>query len=277
MHKARYRQRRGRTRPRRPIISAHGIAAILCLAGCAGTPDQTARTGATDASATTPPTKPCHPAELASLKEAERLFHPLNESNADDQLRLTVQHAQGDKSRWRVTREVVAGEEGAANNSKVKSWREQTYVLLPDGSIALEREVNKDDSVIVQFDPPMVVYPSTLSPTAKDTAGFSQSFHVRVHPIDDETKIKVEGPGTQEITYVSDTLGESDHKQVPVFELLSVSVFDFGGPKSRNETTQWLATGVGVVRESRIETTKLLGVQIRENKESWALPSFNIK
>jgi len=38
-----------------------------------------------------------------------------------------------------------------------------------------------------------------------------------------------------------------------------------------NETRQWLVDGVGIVGEKREERTKLLGVQIRLNREAWVL------
>ncbi|MBC7773242.1 MAG: hypothetical protein H7210_12155 [Pyrinomonadaceae bacterium] len=259
--------------PGRSLV--HLIVVLLPLAGCASNESKSPGADAASDATMVTPSKPCPVAQLADLKAQSVLFRS-SDADSSRQLRITIRPLDA-AGGWVVTREVFEPVRGDASEGKIVSWREQTLIALEDGSVALKREINKDDAVIVDFDPPMVVYPATLPSSAGDAPGFTQTFHVTVHPMKDERKIKVQGPGTQEITYVGDAPGTLDGKSVTTAHVRSVFVSDFGGPKSRNETSQWLAPGQGLVKESRRETTKLLGVQIRENKEAWILPSFLLR
>lgn len=249
---------------------------LLLLTGCAGNPNQEPAPDAAAATGDISPSTPCAPASLATLETPTLVYHSAL-ADSPSQLRVTVRPLPDGAAGRTVTREAFTPAATSAHTIKVTGWREQTLLNADDGSLALSHEINKDDDVTVDFDPPMVVYPATLTPTLDNTPGFVQSFHVTVHPISKPGKTKVHGPGTQEITYLGDSPATLDGAPVTAVRLRSVFTSDFGGPKTRSETTQWLVAGRGVVKETRTETTRLLGVQIRDNSEAWTLPTFRLK
>jgi hypothetical protein len=145
--------------------------------------------------------------------------------------------------------------------------RTLTQVVLPDGSLATLREVNRADRVIVDFDPPLVVYPAHLA------AGeaLEQKFRMIVHPIKDETKVQQQGDAKQTIRYEGHERIQTPLGVLDSFKMVATLEADLGGPQVLNETQEWLAPGIGVVASKEKERTTLLGVRVRANDRWWVV------
>lgn len=202
---------------------------------------------------------------------------------------------------WLITREITP------SDGKHNTMRIQTWVRNTDGSIALTREENFVESVIVVFDPPMVIYPARLertstatqpaTPTDSTTStsepspstpatpppGFTQTTFVTVHPMNDPTKVRVKGPATQHIWYEGEeapplaTTTTNNSTQTPrshttpASRLRSRCEIDFGVSRSINETVEWLRPNAGVIHEWRHERAFALAVKLRDQLEQWTL------
>ena len=207
---------------------------------------------------------------------------------------------------WIVTREVEATSEGSVD-AKHPNRRVQTWVELADGSIALSHEENHEEQVIVDFEPPMVIYPASLTRVggsrassapgeARATgasvgsdapAGFTQKTFVTVHPMERPDKVRVKGPATQQIWYEGDEtppgaavpgadqaagggVGSVASPAVPAARVRSRCEIDFGVSRSVNESIVWISESIGVMHEWRSERAFALAVRGRDKTEEWA-------
>jgi hypothetical protein len=148
--------------------------------------------------------------------------------------------------------------------------RTVTMVRLEDGSLAISREVNRAEKVIVEFDPPLVVYPVKL------TAGepFEQKLRMIVHPINDATKVQNQGDAKQTIRYEGTERIQTPLGMLDTIKTVATLEADLGGPQVVNETQEWLAKGIGVVAIKEMERTTLFGVRVRANNEWWVVDSL---
>lgn len=190
---------------------------------------------------------------------------------------------------WIVTREVEATSEENAE-AKHPNRRVQTWVELADGSIALSHEENHEEQVIVDFEPPMVIYPAALrrvggssapgaaratgaSVGSDASAGFTQKTFVTVHPMERPDKVRVKGPATQQIWYEGDETPPGaavPGAGVPAARVRSRCEIDFGVSRSVNESIVWISESIGVVHEWRSERAFALAVRVRDKTEEWA-------
>lgn len=203
---------------------------------------------------------------------------------------------------WIVTRNVSTPGDSSSGATLI-SRRVQTIVQDADGSIGLAREENFDDDVIVEFVPPLLIYPARIglsrpapatqqdgaveSPAAAFDSTIEQESFVTVHPMKHPERVRVKGPAKQKIWYegmetppkavepaetasiaVEPGAGRDEE---PAARLRSVCEIDLGVSRSVNETIVWIRQGRGVVHEWRRERTEALGVKIREKTEEWEL------
>ncbi len=183
--------------------------------------------------------------------------------------------ADGSELAWEVRRWLIAGKGKEGGEGEGRPKTQETFVLTADGSVALAESVNHGESVVVVFEPPMVVAPAGLTPGES----FTQQVRMSVYPIgSDRQTPQTAGDATQEVTYVGDERirtpapGPEDGAW-PSRHLRSVLTVQLGPAQVRNELHQWLVDGVGIVSEQRHEVTSFAGVPVRNNLERWALLS----
>jgi len=256
-------------------LYAAGSAIAIGLAGCGSSASSVPAPTDTPAVNADADSAAAAPAEVASMSAEPFARLYLAEATGSTSVLLISRTAQGDspEKHWLVRREIFKSIEDAGTRSAAASWREQILVQLPDGSIALKQERNGDDNVVVAFDPPMVLFPPTIQRATIEgdtlAPGFTQNLYVKVHPMKDETKIRVQGPATQNIFFEGEETVVVSGTPITATRIRRVFAPDFGTTTSVNESVEWLAPGIGVIREIRSERTKVLGVQIRNNQESW--------
>ncbi len=182
---------------------------------------------------------------------------------------------------WTVTRQ--SHPHNTEPHDKLTSHRVQTWLELPDGSIALSREVNHDESVIVDFDPPMVIFPARIARSDASTdapPGFTQQTFVTVHPMNKPEKVRVKGPATQRIWYDGfESPPASSTMLHPAARLRATCEIDFGVSRSTNHTITHLHPTLGVLHELRRELAVAFTVTVRDTTEEWSAttPDFTIK
>lgn len=188
--------------------------------------------------------------------EAVKVYRAMGEEAG----RLRVERVTGgiDGGGWMV-RETVEMESGRPR------VRELMLERLGDGSIALRREVNRGERVIVDFEPSLVIYPAKLTPGET----FEQNVRMTVHPISDPERVQTQGDATQRITWEGGERIATPTGERECVKLVAVFEADLGGPQVVNETQEWLADGAGVVAMKKMERTTLLGVRVRANSEWW--------
>jgi len=257
---------------RSPVpVATVALSGMLLLGGCADQTKTSAGGEAMAASEIGPANEIVEPAPLADLagpKDRVRTYRSVlpNDSHT---LRVTSSPASdGDSTAWIVTFDVMEGGGGASAAAKPQR-REQHMRVLEDGSVALVREINHPDEVIVDFEPPLVIFPASLPPSNGEAPGYTQSLHVTVHPMSDETKVKVEGPATNRIWLIAQQNVMLNKSPVSATRVHAELNFDFGGTKVSNDQVAWYAPNMGLIREERLERTTLLGVRIRKNSEAW--------
>lgn len=201
-----------------------------------------------------------------------------------DRLRVRIDAAPGEESvgeRWVVTRETLA----ADGTAKRRGRRVQVWVRGADGSISLAEETNEQEQVIVRFEPAMVIYPARIGVSERAAAqsvesdgsndvspGVVQATYVRVHPMKNPERIRVEGPATQRVWYEGrETVQAADRaaRTRTVERIRSVCEIDFGVSRSVNESVVWIDEREGVAREWRRERASALGVNVRDKTEEW--------
>lgn len=144
---------------------------------------------------------------------------------------------------------------------------DQIWVRDQAGSVALAEEVNYVEAVEVVFDPPLVTLPVDLGTDEP----FVQDLTMTVHPMGDRSRVRSSGRLRQTVT-----LEGRCRVAVPAggFEAARVRqefVAALKPAEVTNLTESWMVEGLGRVAEFRVETTRVLGVQIRSNREDWVL------
>jgi hypothetical protein len=267
----------------RTVCVAAGIGVLWLgfgLAGCGSRPadasgevvtgSQPARALASGPFRVEPLTTPAEPirADAASVEVVHRVELLSWESDGPrPQRRLLIERDERDPgaASWTVTR--TALQRVGGGNDEASPLRSDTYVLTPEGHVAIAEEFNRDESVEVVFEPAMVVMPRDLAPGTP----FTQDFDVKVYPGGKgRTMLKSSGPGshTIELTGLWRVTLAGDG-QVEARGVRSVFRADFSPAKVVNTTEQWFVDGVGVIAERRHERTTVFGVPIRESFETW--------
>jgi hypothetical protein len=156
-------------------------------------------------------------------------------------------------------RKEMAGEKGVE--------RELTMRQDADGSIALVREVNHAERVIVDFTPALVVYPAQLG----EGETFEQRLRMTVHPMSNPERVQAEGEVVQRVRWEGTERIPTPGGELEASKLVSTFEANLGGPQVLNETQEWLVAGVGVAALKKMEKTTLLGVRVRANSEWWVV------
>lgn len=160
-----------------------------------------------------------------------------------------------------MVRERQEGEDGKAIE------RELTMEVSEDGSLTLRREVNRAERVIVDFDPPMIVYPANLA-----TGGsIEQKVRMTVHPLNSPDRVQAQGDATQHLRCEGREKISTPSGEMDTVKLVSTLRADLGGPQVVNETQEWFSHTGGIVAIKRMERTTMLGVRVRANSEWWVI------
>lgn len=157
-----------------------------------------------------------------------------------DSFELTREAAERFNAAW-------ADHEGEA---RTDFWR-----VEDDGSIVLCAVIDRSDQAISLFDPPLLLYPATLSPG--DTAGSESS--MKVIDLGNPEKTKESGTATRTIEYVGD---ESIRTALGTFNALKLTVRFEADLRLANAVriiTQYLVPEIGLVAEDSEERVDVLG------------------
>jgi hypothetical protein len=176
---------------------------------------------------------------------------------------------------WTVKRYEVDADAAAAmqivETGRVEPVREQEFVVIGGGGIGLVREINHEEKVEVVFDPALMVMPQGLSCVVSGDSRIEQELMMKVHPLGDRTKVKSSGKVVNTIVYVGDEPVRTGVGTVTARHVRSTFTADLSPAKVSNVSDQWFVDGVGLVREMEKETTKVLGVNVRNNCAEWVL------
>lgn len=223
------------------------------LGGCASEPAATPSAHAQAAPAVAPSGSWSDLAETAWNGAGERRFTAMGEQAGS----LAVRR-EGDNAGVRVFERVEM--EGSA-----PAERESVLGRDADGNVVLVQEVNHEEKVVVDFEPPLVIYPASIG------AGESreQKVHMTVHPMRDTTRVQAQGDVKHTIRWDGSEEIQTPAGKVEAKKLVSVFEADLGGPQVRNETQEWIAPGRGVVARKKMERTTMLGLKVRSKSEWW--------
>ena len=134
-----------------------------------------------------------------------------------------------------------------------------TLQRTADGAVVLLQTIEHADKVITDFDPPMVIFPATL------TGGqpFLQTLRMVVHPIDRPRSIKTSGPATHEIELLGRESISTPAGTFDCFKVRTTLRASLGGAKVVQTTDTHFAPGAGIIAESQSLRVAVLGVPIR--------------
>jgi len=147
---------------------------------------------------------------------------------------------------------------------------ERTMVMTAEGHAAIVRDIDHSEGVEVIFEPPMVVMPKELKSSGET---FVQQTYMRVHPIGNRKRIKAEGAVRQEIVHAGGASIEASGNDTQRVGQHVIQTFRASLKPAEvvNVIHQWFAPESGIVAQTSDERTRVLGVQIRHNVESWVI------
>lgn len=176
---------------------------------------------------------------------------------------------------WRVKRyEVDAPPQEArelVESDRVQPVREHEFTGLGGGAVGLVSEINRTEKVEVVFDPPMIVVPNGLSSVVSGDARIRQELRMRVHPLGDRSRVRNQGAVVNTIVYAGDEPVSTGLGDMLARKVRSEFTADLGAAKVTNVSDQWFVDNIGLVREIEKESTRVLGVSVRSNAESWTV------
>ncbi|MBL8991635.1 MAG: hypothetical protein JNJ48_08665 [Phycisphaerae bacterium] len=156
---------------------------------------------------------------------------------------------------------VVKARRGAGTTGEPEVVSEMPMTRRDDGAIVSPRTSERDDAVVTEFEPALVVMPGVLR--AGDTA--VQSLHMVVRPADRPDRVKTQGDATHEIRYEADETVRVPAGRFRTQKVVAVLRANLGTAKVENTTESWHAPGAGIVAERRVERVTVFGVPIRSS------------
>lgn len=149
----------------------------------------------------------------------------------------------------------------------------QRLMKTEGGDRAVIDEVVRDERVEVEYDPPMVVLPRTLTPGG----AFTQTVRMIVHPMGDRSRTRASGPLRSSITYEGVDRVRIGTRSIDAVHVRQKFTADLKQAIVTNTTDRWYMPGVGWIAERRREESRVLGVPIRSSAESWVIESVPTK
>lgn len=168
-------------------------------------------------------------------------------------------------SPW-IVRRFVSNVGGQINLSR-PATREQQFQIDADGSLVLLWETNREEKVEVEFAPGLLVLPSGLGPGASR----EQTIEMIVHPLGNRSRVQRRGPLTNRVTVEGWERVPAGGGEVEAIRVHSLFTAELKPATVVNESTQWFAPTLGLVREIEHERTKALGLTVRDNTSSWQI------
>jgi hypothetical protein len=162
----------------------------------------------------------------------------------------------------------------AVDSGVVTPTWERTYTVLPGGGIGLTEQIDRAERVEVVFTPPMLIMPDNLPIHALGSAEMAQDFTMTVHPLGDRSRVKSRGPARTLVRYAADEALRTPAGAFTARRLETTLTADLSPAKVSNTTRQWFVENVGLVKEDDRETTKVLGLSVRNNTSEWTLHAF---
>lgn len=200
-------------------------------------------------------------AKVASIDTAGRLRYASSAVPGDEYI---VERGTGDERVWSV-RKARRRSTGQEQTVSV-----MVYAFGLGGAVQMAQTTEYDDSVMTEFDPPLVVMPGKLAAGA----GPIQSLRMVVHPLSDPSKVKTQGPATHQVTYEVDESVVVPAGRFAAHKVVSVLKASLGTARVENTTESWHAPGVGIVAERRTERVSVFGLVVRSNDDTWVLTGW---
>jgi len=199
-----------------------------------------------------PATKPVATAAIVQPAGATRsIFHIYEDQNAasaNQSLRSTSRHGEpGAGPTLRITRTNLDG----------AILRDETYAQT-DAGLALARSVSVDRSVITEYDPPMLQFPTSLAPGERAAT----RMQLVIRSIDHPERVQHRGAAVNTVELVG---LQQVHTGVGVFEATHIrATFSgtFGMARVARVTDMWIAPHRGVVAQRVHERVTVLGAPI---------------
>lgn len=197
--------------------------------------------------------------------EASPESHELTTDPAGLRVRLKVrQPLDADGRTWRIVEGVTADDGQTLDEAGLSVLR---LVVDMGGNLRLAGSEDLDEKTATEFDPPMLVYPASLSPGERLT----EPLRMVVRPIADRSRIRAQGPAKREVEYVGDELVTTPMGTFQARRVKSTLTAELGPARVQVVSETWLAEGAGVVHEQQRETVTTFGVPIRQRAMSWVV------
>lgn len=145
--------------------------------------------------------------------------------------------------------------------------RQQLLAISADGALTLLEEINAAERVEVVFTPALLVVPAEL----RDGAVHAQIVRMTVHPLGDRTRTRSAGDAHNTLTINADRPLTIRDKSVLATRISAVMEVDLAPAKVLSTSEQWYAPGAGLVRDQQEETTAVLGIPVRSNRQAWTV------
>jgi hypothetical protein len=247
----------------RRVYEIGGVVACALLGGCAGggvgfaTPATGAATVAEGSEGGNLSAQAC---SIDVPREAR--FEPWGDAAGSLKHSLVIERtgpAPGE-TRWSVRRLEQRGEAPKVVN--------ELFMVLIDGGVAIERQIDHDERVDVWFDPPLVVMPESME---AGVAPLEQRVRMVVRPLGKPDRIRAQGEAVSVLEYGGEQVVSVPGREAGVASRLVRSTLraDLSPSSVVNVTEQWFADGVGLIAERRHERTSVLGVTVRDNREGF--------
>ncbi len=213
------------------------------------------------------PPEPLAAAEAVSPAPRSANLRIVSGDGKDDRLRREVAPLPEDRRPPRVR---AAWAESLMNASGEPVSLDD-LALSESGDLVMLRSVTYADRVITTFEPPLIVLPATLSPGGES---HTQRLTFTVHPMDDPSAIRDQGPATQTITLEAEqTVLAPD--PIPAARVRINLALSLQAAKVSKSTRAWYARTtptpaaippLGVIAEETDERVTVLGITARRTQ-----------
>lgn len=183
--------------------------------------------------------------------------------------------------RWRV----IEGEH--AGGFILESWREgngsftmtrrleadatlldeQTYRLEESKGLVLERSINHERGVVVEFTPRMRAMPAALAAGTPDV----QTLRLRLPLIENPKRLREQGTTKRELTLLGTQPIRLGTRELSAWRIREVVTNNLGAARAVRTTDRWLTSELGSVAEHYEEEVKALGITVEKSRRVMVL------
>lgn len=179
--------------------------------------------------------------------------------NAGEELRVERTPAEQEGA-WRLRWFRVAG--GA------RTLIDEKVVALVEGQGAvLTGSIDHAEGVVVEFDPPLTLIPTTLTPASP----FRQEAAMRLPLIEKPEQLREKGKGVSTLNVAASQPIQAGGSKFDAARLHEVFESDLSMADATRTTDHWFAPGVGLVARRWHEKVKALGLIVKDRAQEFVV------